>query len=63
MIAIDDKQFIDKMRQIGKSQKRMDELVLEIELKPLNVKEATELYEKCVDKQVIIYFEEDTPVV
>ncbi|VDI36852.1 Hypothetical predicted protein [Mytilus galloprovincialis] len=51
LIAIDDKQFIDKMRQIGKSQKRMDELVLEIELKPLNVKEATELYEKCVDKQ------------
>lgn len=40
------------MRRISKAQTRLNDLVLEIELKPLQAKEAEQLYKRCVDEKV-----------
>jgi len=43
------------MRHIKKAQYRLNDLVLEIELKPLQAKEAKQLYERCVDEKVAYF--------
>ena len=43
---------IQEMRPISKAQTRLSDLVLEIELKPLQAREAKQLYQRCVDEKV-----------
>ena len=49
---IPDERILQEMRRIGKEQTRLNDLVLEIELKPLQAREAKQLYERCVDEKV-----------
>ena len=49
---IPDEKIIQEMRRISKAQTRLSDLVLEIELKPLQAREAKQLYQRCVDEKV-----------